>query len=115
MGLKKGDIVLVNFPFDTFKRSKKRPAIVIWAKEDMQAFTLIMITSKELEVKRKGEFTISPGHPEFSQSGLKLQSKVRAYRMATLHRNLILGKLGYLGKYLMKELGENIKDAFGLS
>ena len=55
MGLKKGDIVLVNFPFDDFKRSKKRPAVVIWAKEDYQAFTVAMITSKEVTIQRKGE------------------------------------------------------------
>lgn len=114
MGLKKGDIVLVNFPFDTFKRSKKRPAIVIWAKEDLQAFTLIMITSKELNTQRKGEFIIFPNHPEFFSTGLKVASKIRAYRMATLHRSLILGKLGNLGKRLLKELDENIKDAFNL-
>ena len=114
MGLKKGDIVVVNFPFDTFKRSKKRPAIVIWAKEDLQAFTLIMITSKELDIQRKGEFIILCNHPEFFNTGLKVNSKVRAYRMATLHRSLILGKLGTLGKQLKKELDENIRVAFDL-
>ena len=114
MGLKKGDIVVVNFPFDTIKRSKKRPAIVIWAKEDNQAFTLVMITSKDLSLQRKGEFIISPDHPEFFNTGLRVPSKVRAYRMATLHRSLILGKLGVLGKHLKKELDENIKNAFDL-
>ena len=114
MGLKKGDIVLVNFPFDTLKRSKKRPAIVIWTKEDNMTFTLIMITSKELETLRKGEFIISKNHPEFYSTGLLTSSKVRAYRMVTLHKSLILGKLGYLGKRLQKELNEKIKEAFDL-
>ena len=114
MGLKKGDIVVVNFPFDTIKRSKKRPAIVVWARDDNQAFTLIMITSKDLSIQRKGEFIISTNHPEFFNTGLRVTSKVRTYRMATLHRSLILGKLGLLGKQLKKELDENIKDAFGL-
>ena len=114
MGLKKGDIVLVNFPFDTFKRSKKRPAIVVWAKEDLMAFTLVMITSKELSVIRKGEFIIPLSHPEFYQSGLKASSKVRAYRMTTLHRALIIGKLGTLGKQLRRNLDESIISAFEL-
>lgn len=114
MGLKKGDVVLANFPFDTLKRSKKRPAVVIWAKEDNMAFTLAMITSKELDVQRKGEFIISNNHPEFFHTGLKFTSKVRTYRMAILHRSLILGKLGTLGKRLIKELNENIKEAFDL-
>ena len=114
MGLKKGDIVLVNFPFDTLKRSKKRPAIVVWAKEDNMTFTLIMITSKELEILRNGEFIILKNHPEFYQTKLLVPSKVRAYRMVTLHRSLILGRLGYLGKRLIKELNEKIREAFDL-
>lgn len=114
MGLKKGDVVLVNFPFDTLKRSKKRPAIVVWAKEDNMTFTLIMVTSKELEILRKGEFIISKNHPEFYQTGLLVTSKVRTYRMVTLHRDLILGKLGYFRKRLQRELNEKIKEAFDL-
>lgn len=114
MGLKKGDIVLADFPFDTFKRSKKRPAIVLWAKEDNMAFTLIMITSKDLSIQRKGEFVIQTNHTEFFHTGLKVTSKVRTYRVVTLHRNLILGKLGFLGKKLLKDLDENIKEAFQL-
>ncbi len=114
MGLKKGDIVLVNFPFDTFKRSKKRPAIVVWVKEDLMAFTLAMITSRELNVVKKGEFIISSNHPEFYQSGLKVSSKVRAYRMVTLHRALIIGKLGILGRQLKRKLDESIISAFEL-
>ncbi len=114
MGLKKGDIVLVNFPFDTLKRSKKRPAIVVWAREDNMTFTLIMITSKELEILKKGEFIISKNHSEFYQTGLLVPSKVRTYRMVTLHRNLILGKLGYLGNKLQRELNEKMKEAFNL-
>lgn len=114
MGLKKGDIVLVNFPFDTFKRSKKRPAIVVWAKEDLMAFTLVMITSRELNIVKTGEFIIPSNHPEFYQSGLKVSSKVRAYRMVTLHRNLIIGKLGILGKQLKRKLDESIISAFEL-
>ena len=114
MGLKKGDIVLVNFPFDTFKRSKKRPAVIVWAKEDNMAFTLVMVTSKEIEFQRKGEFVIPNSHPEFHQTGLLVASKIRAYRMVTLHRSLIVGKLGVLGKKLLKELNENIKEAFDL-
>ena len=48
-------------------------------------------------------------------NGLKVNSVIKLTKMATLSRDLVLGRVGVLeDKYLKKEVDEKFKEMFGL-
>lgn len=73
--LKRGDIILVPFPFTDLTAEKLRPAII--ASPDPQeldiviAFISSMVPSRELA---ETDFLLTLDHPDFSKTGLKKSS-----------------------------------------
>lgn len=105
--MKKGDIVLIPFPFTNLKGTKKRPAVVLYAgKMDI---IVSFITSK-LKWCDKTDVLVEPD----SKNGLKKPSIIRTEKLATLDTNLVIGKLGALNKNLIKELDLKLKEIFKL-
>lgn len=101
-----GTIVLVPFPFTNLEQSTVRPALIISRKNKSDDVILAFITTKQ---EKNGLF-IDKENPEFSQSGLKVPSTIRFDKIATLHKKIILGELGYLSpKYLQNKKSEFLK------
>ncbi len=85
--MNKGDIVLVPFPFSDLSGTKLRPALVL----HVSHFDItIAFISTQLHVIDDGDVVINPS----SQNGLKKQSVIRLAKIATLHKEIIIGKLG---------------------
>ncbi len=87
--MKKGDVVLVSFPFTDLSGSKLRPALVL--AESNQDVVVAFITSQS---KWFDEFSIKIVASEIN--GLKIDSLVRLNKITTLDKNLVFGKLGNL-------------------
>jgi mRNA interferase MazF len=104
MSLKKGDIVLVPFPFTNLSSTKLRPAVVLWVDSSGNDMTVCFISSQNVNKISAEEFIIEITNPEFSQTGLKLTSKVRVARIVTIERTVVTRKLGKLGNQLLQEL-----------
>jgi mRNA interferase MazF len=85
--MRKGDIVLVPFPFSDLTGNKNRPALVLIASES--DVTLSFITT-QLKWREENDILISPS----DQNGLKRSSLIRLSKLITLDKNLILGRLG---------------------
>jgi mRNA interferase MazF len=115
MSLKKGDIVLVPFPFTDLSQTKLRPAIVLWTEPQGKDVSLCFISSKNLENPTPDEFVLSTDDPEFSQTGLKVSSKVRVARLVTLESSLLQRRLGYLSQSQLQQLNAALIVAFQLS
>jgi mRNA interferase MazF len=113
--MKKGDIVLVSFPFTDLSQTKLRPAVVLFVERKTEDVTLCFISSQALDTVHSGEFVLTPSDPEFSETGLKVASKVRVTRIATLERKLIVRRLGKLGINQMQKLDLALIEAFQLS
>ncbi|MEQ8971318.1 MAG: type II toxin-antitoxin system PemK/MazF family toxin [Coleofasciculus sp. C1-SOL-03] len=114
MSVKKGDIVLVPFPFTDLSTTKLRPAVVLWVDSTGDDITLCFISSQNLTRLSPNEFVLDASDPEFSNTGLKVTSKVRVTRIATLERRLITRRIGKLGVNQIQQLNSAMLQAFQL-
>ena len=115
MNLNKGDIVLVQFPFTDLSQTKLRPALILYSNSVTNDITLCFISSQNVNNLTSEEFAIKDSDAEFSDTGLRISSKVRVTRIATLNNSLIVRRLGKLGTQYMEILNTTLKQAFQLS
>lgn len=115
MSLKKGDLVLVPFPFTDLSTTKLRPAVVLWVDLSGIDITVCFISSQNVNNISAEEFLIDKNDPEFTKTGLKVTSKVRVSRIATIERNLITRKLGRLETNLLQNLDNRLINIFQLN
>lgn len=87
--MKKGDIVLIKFPFSDLSGSKNRPALVLISRESdvVVSFITSNIIHSEL-----GDIVLEPS----LQNGLKKISTIKISKLATLDKALVLGKIGQI-------------------
>jgi len=94
---KRGDIVLVPFPFTDLSASKQRPALVISA-DDWNAsqsdVVLVAVTSQIPETPVVGEVLLNLA--DLQAGGLPKASLVRTTKIFTMHQGLLRRTLGRL-------------------
>ena len=105
--MKKGDIVLIPFPFTDLSGSKLRPAVVLYA-NDLDV-TVSFITSN---LRWKNEFDLDLKKTNIN--GLKVDSVLKTSKIATLDKDLVAGKLGILSNYEISEMNEKLKKILQL-
>ena len=96
----KGKIVLVPFPFTDLSASKLRPALVL---HEGEAFI-----SKIPDQPAKSDVIVTKNHPEFTLTGLKVDSVIRLDKIATLSKNLIVGEIGEVGDAIREEINKKL-------
>ena len=74
--------------------------------------TLCFISSQNVTSLSLEEFAFNISDAEFSSTGLRVSSKVRVNRIATLERRLIIRHLGELGSLQMQQLNAVMIRAF---
>ncbi|MFZ5973438.1 MAG: type II toxin-antitoxin system PemK/MazF family toxin [Bacteroidota bacterium] len=87
--MKKGDIVLIPFPFTNLSGQKNRPALVLVSTET--DLTVAFITS-QLKWADECDLAVEPS----PTNGLKSISLIRLSTLSTIDKNLALGRLGAL-------------------
>ncbi len=106
--MKKGDIVLITFPFTDLSGSKNRPALVL-VNADFDV-VLAFITTQSKWEDQAYSLRILP-QPE---NGLKKASVVRLGKIATLDKDLIIGKLGSLSHDELDRVNDRLLALFEL-
>ena len=86
------DIVLVRYPFSELRVFKVRPAIIVSAQHISQDVFVVPLTSRITNLL-PGEFILE----SWKESGLNVASTVKR-GIYTIHRSLILKKLGCLAQ-----------------
>jgi mRNA interferase MazF len=99
--MKKGDIILIPFPFTDLTGSKLRPALVLIA--DNNDVTVSFITTQiRWQEPTDVVITSSPGN------GLKKESLLRLSKLATIDANLVVGILGTLEATTIQTINQNL-------
>lgn len=99
MNYKKGDIVLIDFPFTDFNRSKKRPVLIIKNENSFNDIVCFQITSQSTQqsIHKIEQESLSSGN-------LKLVSFVKYDKCFTLHSSMVDKKLASVDNRFMDEL-----------
>jgi len=119
MNYKRGDIVLLPFPFVTIDGivQKARPALVISDHAIARRFEDVIlagITSQRVDDIERTEFLIDESHEHFEATGLAKTSVVRCEYVMTVPAETIARKLGKLSKNLMAQVDKRLKISLGL-
>lgn len=94
---KRGDVVLVPFPFTDLSTTKQRPALVVspdvWNASQPDV-VLVAITSQMPSQPETGSITLTTA--DWQTAGLPKPSRIRTAKLFTMHQGLIRRPLGHL-------------------
>ena len=113
--LRRGDIVLVPFPFTDLTAEKLRPAVIV-SVDPQKVDVIIAFISSALspaEVSQT-DYLLSQDNPDFVPTGLKKDSTFRMRKLLTIERGKIIRRLGRVSPTIQKELDTRLKRAVGL-
>ena len=118
MNVRRGEIVIVDFPYSDQTASKIRPALVVQAdlwNQRLDDTILAPITSSHNRSSvTSAQYFIDVSTPEGQQTGLILNSVVRCGNLIAYNRSLILRIIGRLSPYAMQEIDGCLKAALGI-
>ncbi len=101
--MKKGDIVLLPFPFTDLSGNKTRPALVLIS--NPLDVTVAFITTQIGWQDANDLLLIAD-----SNNGLKRDSLIRLSKLATIDSGLVLGKLGEISTLQLTKLDKNLVE-----
>ena len=111
--MKRGDVVLVRFPFSDYSTTKLRPALIISANNEKEVSVAFISSVIPVELERT-DFLLTEDNDDFIQTRLKKDSVFKMNKFATLDKSIILGRLGVISKRLQEKLDERLRIALGL-
>lgn len=105
--MKKGDIILIPFPFTDLTGNKNRPALVLVERElDVN----VAFISTQLKWQKETDVLLKPT----DENGLKKDSLLRLSKLGTLDKELAIGRLGDVDKTIIQSVNVKLKKIFRL-
>ena len=105
--MKKGDIILLPFPFTDLTGNKNRPALVLISGE---LDVTVAFISTQLKWKEETDILLEPN----KENGLKKESLIRLSKLATVDKDLALGRLGRIDNEIINSVNLNLKIILNL-
>jgi mRNA interferase MazF len=114
--MKRGDIVLIKWPFTDLTTSKVRPALVISSDECTQRGedAIFAFISSQTSKLQSTDVLLEDNDPEFGKTGLKKSSLIKTDKIACLSKVLASSLLGEVGRSTMSKLNKNLKIVLDL-
>ncbi len=112
--MKRGDVVLIDFPYSDRTGSKVRPSLVVQSdalnsiRDDV---ILAIITSKS---SGRPDMEILIEVTDEPRSGLRFDSYLQCDTLATVDQSLVLNVIGSLSAQAMQKVNQCLKAAMGL-
>ena len=110
--MKRGDVVLIKFPFTDLSSTKVRPALVISNEHyntNQDDVVLLLITSNTSRIS-SDDYILGPSDSEFKDTGLKQTSAFRVGKIQTLNKKLINSKLGFVGSKTLNKIEDLLRN-----
>jgi mRNA interferase MazF len=118
MALRRGDVVLVHYPYSTGTGSKLRPALVVQPDHNNQRLTNVILAPITTTTHRSGEptqFLIDSQSAEGRAAGIRHTSVVTCENLSTVAQFLVKRRLGHLPDPAMRAINDCLKAALGLT
>ena len=115
--VKRGSIVLVQYPFSDLSSAKVRPAVILMPDDlllRLDDVLCLFISSAMLADPLPTDFISEQSHPSFDKTGLRFRSVFRTHKLALLHKSLVSRVLGEANEDLMQEIDKRLRVALGL-
>jgi mRNA interferase MazF len=119
MSVRRGELVIVDWPLfrPTGSKAKPRPAVVVQNDKDNARLTntiVAMVTSVTRREMEPTQFLIEIATPEGRVTGLRQDSVVNCINLLTLEQQKLLFAIGSLSAPLIHKLNECLKAALDL-
>jgi len=117
MSVKRGEVVIVRFPFASGTGAKVRPALVIQNDRNNARMTnviVVAITTTRHRSQEPTQLLIDVATPAGAQSGLLNDSVVSCENLATVEQSLIIRTIGSLPPSAMSQVDDCLKVSLGL-
>jgi mRNA interferase MazF len=105
--MKKGDVVLIPFPFSDLSGNKNRPAVILIKSQN--DVTVCFITT-QLKGQTRFDIVLQPSEI----NGLKRISMIRINKIATIDIDMVIGKLGNLDEHDFNLLNRKLLEILEL-
>ncbi|KXS44429.1 type II toxin-antitoxin system PemK/MazF family toxin [Methanolobus zinderi] len=105
---KKGDVVVLPFPYTDMTASKTRPVLVVAHPRG----TNVIVSQITSQQARKDEYAVSLTKEDFAEGSLPRASFVKANMIMTLAEDMILTKTGVVDKDKMKDIENKLVRIF---
>ncbi len=99
--MKKGDIILLSFPFTDLKGQKVRPALILIVSE---LDVIVAFITTQFKWQNQFDILLNANN----SNGLKKPSLLRLSKITTLDKELIIGKLGELDDDALQLVDKNL-------
>jgi len=111
-GWRRGDIILVSFPFTDLRGKKTRPALVISSfGNDFIIVGIFTLKPAFRKLRPTWLFIEDDGSKFFKQTGLKKTSILKAEKITVVHHSIIQKKLGKVSDEFMGKVELALKKA----
>jgi mRNA interferase MazF len=118
MTVRRGDVVLVDYPFSDRTGSKVRPCLVVQNDRNNQRLDdtiVVTITSRvQHVVNEPTQLLIDISTPEGQQSGLLFSSAVQCENLLTVDCAFILRKIGSFSQAAMLKVNDCLKASLSI-
>ena len=118
MKVRRGEVVLVDFPYSDHTGSKVRPALVVqadmWNQQLDDTILALITSSRRRRVGATTQLFIDMTTAEGRQTGLRLNSVVQCENLLTYDQDLILRVIGHLSATAMQQIDACLKAALGI-
>jgi mRNA interferase MazF len=115
--MKRGDVVLLDYPYAVGSGSKVRPVLIVQNDRDNQRLTntiVALITKNVSRVHEPTQLLIDISAAEGRQSGLNQSSAVTCCNLFTVAKTKVCREIGRLSPTTMTQIDACLKAAFAL-
>lgn len=119
MKVKRGDVVLVDYPYSDRTGSKVRPCLVVQTDRNnqrLQDTIVVMITSRtHLAGSEPTQLLIDISTADGQQSGLLFNSAVQCENILTIDTSFVRRRLGNLSATVLRQIGDCLRAALDIA